>query len=108
MKKKNKESSYPYPSRSYMEEWRKNRYAVFNAKIDAMKDHPKYPTLRKNADNAIAYNEGGGFTMITAADFIKRIEAADVETIRDWLDGKNHLEWNLLKQKDFATEKRTT
>ena len=88
----------PYPSKSITDEWRKNRYALFNSKIDAMKNHPKYPILRKNANQAIEYNEGGGFTQITAEDFIKRIEAASVETIRDWLDGKNHLEWNIIEE----------
>ena len=68
--------------------WRKNRYRVFNEKIDAFKDHPRYPSLRKQADDAMVYNEGGGFTMITAADFIQRIEENPVENIRKWLDGE--------------------
>lgn len=74
-----------------MKEWRKNRYKVFNEKIDALKDHPKYAELRKSADNAMTANEGGGFTMITAADFIQRIEENLVENIRLWLDGERPL-----------------
>ncbi len=72
-------------------EWRKNRYKVFNEKIDAFKGHPKYSELRKQADDAMIANEGGGFTMIVAEDFIKRIEENSVENIRAWLDGERKL-----------------
>lgn len=71
-----------------MNEWRKNRYKVFNEKIDAFRDHPKYAELRKQANDAMIHNEGGGFTMITAADFIQRIEENSVENIRKWLDSE--------------------
>lgn len=76
-----------------MRKWRENRYRVFNEKIDAMKDHPKYASLRKQADDAMFYNEGSGLNCIHAADFIARIEQASVPYIRDWLDGKNQLTW---------------
>ena len=77
-----------------MREWRKRRYARFNEKIDALNDHPKYSWLRKYADDAMVYNEGGGYLMIKAEDFIDRIETMDVKFIRDWLDGKNELKRN--------------
>lgn len=74
-------------------EWRKSRYALFNSKIDHFKDHPKYEWLRKYANDAMCYNEGFGYYMIKAEDFIERIEKMPLEYIRDWLDGKNQLEW---------------
>ncbi len=74
-------------------EWRKKRYALFNSKIDHFKGHPKYEWLRKYADEAMRYNEGFGYYMIKAEDFIERIEKMPLEYIRDWLDGKNQLEW---------------
>lgn len=76
-----------------VDEWRRNRYALFNEKIDHFKDHPKYGWLRQYADEAMHYNEGFGYYMIKAEDFIKRIEKMPLEYIRDWLDGKNQLEW---------------
>jgi len=75
------------------EECHKNRYALFNSKIDSFKDHPKYGWLRQYADEAMRWNEGCGYYMIKAEDFIKRIEQMPLEYIRDWLDGKNQLEW---------------
>lgn len=74
-------------------EWRKNRYRVFNDKINSFKDHPKFEWLRKYADDAMNANEGFGYLMIKGADFIERIEKMPLEYIRDWLDGKNKLEW---------------
>lgn len=78
------------PSRK---EWAEKRYRVFNEKINSFKDHEKYAWLRKYADDAIVYNEGYGFLMVKGEDFIKRIEQASLDYIRDWLDGKNQLEW---------------
>lgn len=43
-----------------IDEWRKNRYKVFNEKIDYFKNHEKYKWLRKYADEAIVWNEGFG------------------------------------------------
>lgn len=74
-------------------EWRKNRYALFNSKIDHFKNHPKYGWLRQYADEAMGWNEGFGYHAIKAEDFIERIEKMPLEYIRDWLDGKNQLEW---------------
>lgn len=74
-------------------EWRKNRYALFNAKIDHFKGHPRYEWLRKYADDALNWNENFGLLQIKAEDFIKRIEQMPLEYIHDWLDGKNQLEW---------------
>ena len=74
-----------------MREWRRNRYGRFNAKIDALRDHPKYEWLRKYADDAMVWNEGFGFLMIKGEDFIDRIETMEIAFIRDWLDGKNEL-----------------
>lgn len=75
------------------EQWRKQRYAKFNEKIDFFKAHPKYEWLRKFADDAINWNENHGILQIKAEDFIERIEKMPLEYIRDWLDGKNQLEW---------------
>jgi len=72
-------------------EWRKNRYRVFNEKIDAFKDHPLYEELRKAADRIMDANEGGGWSMIAAADAIKKIEENSIENIRAWLDGERGL-----------------
>ena len=73
--------------------WAENRYRLFNEKINSFKDHPKFEWLRKFADEAISYNSGDGYYAIKAADFIERIEKMDLAYIRDWLDGKNQLEW---------------
>ena len=72
---------YPFPNGRGIEKWRES------------KEHPKYGWLRKYADDAIYYNEGSGYLMIKAEDFIKRIEEMPLDYIRDWLDGKNQLEW---------------
>lgn len=74
-------------------EWAKNRYKLFNEKIDSFKNHEKYPWLRDFADEAKSLNEGDGYFAIAAQDFIERIEKMPLEYIRDWLDGKNKLEW---------------
>ncbi|WP_373124777.1 hypothetical protein [Blautia producta] len=76
-----------------IDEWREKRYKLFNEKIEAFKNHPKYGWLREYADEAIIWNEGFGFLMIKAADFIERIEKMPHEYINDWLEGKNQLEW---------------
>ena len=76
----------PYPSREYYDEWRKNRYRIFNEKIDALKDHPKYKWLREEADKAIRMNESAGWDMIAGESFIHQIENSPVERIREWLD----------------------
>lgn len=75
------------------EEWEKTRYKLFNQKIDSFANHPKYGWLRQFADDAIRWNSGCGFYQIKAEDFIERIEKMPLEYIRDWLDGKNQLEW---------------
>lgn len=75
-------------------EWAKQRYKLFNEKIDSFKEHKAYSSwLRQYADDAIKWNEMSGYLMIKAEDFIKRIEKMPLEYIRDWLDGKNQLEW---------------
>ena len=76
----------PYPSREYYEEWRKNRYRIFNEKIDALKDHPKYGWLREQADKAIRMNESWGWDMIAGETFIEQIENSPIERIREWLE----------------------
>lgn len=76
-----------------MKKWRENRYKLFNEKIDSFSEHPKYEWLRKNADHAMSANEGCGYSMIAGADFIERIEKMPLDYIKDWLDGKNKLEW---------------
>ena len=74
-------------------EWAEKRYRIFNEKIDSFKGHEKYSWLRKYADEAIVYNEGSGFLMIKAEDFIERIEKMPLDYIKGWLDGENELEW---------------
>lgn len=74
-----------------MNEWRRNRYRVFNEKIDAMKDQPLYEKLRQKADQMMRDNEGAGWSMIVAEDFIKRIEDNPVEKIRAWLNSERPL-----------------
>lgn len=76
-----------------IDKWRENRYKTFNEKIDSFKEHKKYSRLRQYADEAIHWNEMSGYLMIKAEDFIKRIEKMPLDYIRDWLDGKNQLEW---------------
>lgn len=92
-----------------MREWRKNRYAGFNAKIDALRDHPKYEWLRKYADEAMTWNEGFGILMIKAEDFIDRIETMELDFIREWLDCKNMLkrdEYNVWLSSRKEEEKK--
>lgn len=96
-----------------MREGYKTRYAQFNAKIDALRDHPKYEWLREYANEARVRNEGGyGILAIYAADFIDRIETMDIAFIREWLDGKNELnrdEYNawLLSQRGAQAQMST-
>ena len=70
----------------------------FNRKINHFKEHPKFEWLRKYSDDAISHYDTVGYYQIKADDFINRIIAADLQLIQDWLDGKNQLEWNLIKQ----------
>lgn len=70
----------------------------FNKKIDHFKEHKEYSWLRTYSDDAISYYDGDGYYQIKADDFINRIIAADLQIIQDWLDGKNQLEWNLIRQ----------
>lgn len=76
-----------------MKTWRENRYKLFNEKIDSFREHPRYEWLRENANYAMRANEGYGYSMIAGADFIERIEKMPLDYIKDWLDGKNKLEW---------------
>lgn len=34
-----------------------------------------------------------GYLMVKAEDFIERIEKMPLDYIKDWLNGKNQLEW---------------
>lgn len=74
-------------------EWREKRYKLFNEKIDSFKWHEKYSWLREYADDALKWNEMSGYLMIKAEDFIERIEKMPLDYIKNWLDGKNQLEW---------------
>lgn len=80
------------------EQWAKVRYKEFEEKIEHFKEHEKYGWLRKYADDAKKYNEGFGYWMIKAEDFIKRIESAPVSVIQDWLEGKSQLEWEIIRK----------
>ena len=88
-------SSVRAPSRA---EWAKTRYALFESKIEAFRGHPKYEWLRKYANDAKFYNEGSGYWMIKAENFIERIEQADREYISNWLKSKNQLEWAEIRK----------
>lgn len=74
-------------------EWREKRYKVFNEKIDSFNGCEKYSWLREYADDALKWNEMSGYLMVKAEDFIERIEKMPLDYIKDWLDGKNQLEW---------------
>lgn len=74
-------------------EWQEKRYKVFNEKIDSFKKHEKYSWLRQYADDALKWNEMSGYLMVKAEDFIERIEKMPLDYIKDWLSGKNQLEW---------------
>ena len=80
-----------------MKEWREKRYKIFNEKINHFSSHKKFEWLRKQADNAMQWNEGCGLQCIVGEDFIKRIEQASLEYIEGWLNGKNQLEWSGIK-----------
>lgn len=70
-----------------------------NKKIDSFRDHTAYTEwLRKYTDDALCWVTTGGYLQIKADDFLKRIDAAPLSIIRDWLDGKNQLEWELIKE----------
>lgn len=69
-----------------------------NDKVNHFVNHPKYPWLRAYTDDAIRYHTGAGYYQIKAADFMDRIDAAPLEVIQEFLDGKNHLEWELINQ----------
>lgn len=72
---------------------REKRINLFNQKIDYFVQHSKYEWLRKYSDEALHWDTCAGFYQIKAADFIDRIINASIDYIRDWLDGKNNLEW---------------
>lgn len=74
-------------------EWKETRYKLFNEKIDHFKEHSSYEWLREYANDAMRWNVGAGYLQIKATDFIERIEKMSLDYIRDWLDGKNKLEW---------------
>lgn len=67
---------------------------IFNDKIDYFSNHPKYKQLRRMADDSITWNTMCGLHQIMAEDFIKRIIAAPLSYIEDWLNGENGLEWD--------------
>ena len=73
------------------ENWKSNRYAYFNKKIDAFSSHPKYSWLRKYADKAILWNENYELLQNKGESFIERIEKADISDIENWLNGKGLL-----------------
>lgn len=71
------------------------KFTCFNEKIDSFKDHKKYQWLRKYADDAMYWYDSysNRILQIKAEDFVERIEKMPLDYIRDWLDGKNQLEW---------------
>ena len=66
---------------------------IANEKADSLSYHEKYPKLREQLDRAISLWGGYGLDCIIAADIIERLVAMPIEYIKDWLDGKNELEW---------------
>lgn len=77
----------------------KDRYQMFNKKIDSFKNRADYKWLRQYADEAIKWNEMTGYFQIKAEDFIRRIEKMPLSYIENWLNGKNKLEWKEEFQK---------
>ena len=77
---------------------REKRVNTFNEKINHFSNHTKFGWLRKYADDALCYDTCCGFYQIKAEDFINRIIKADIDYIKDWLDGKNQLEWSGIKK----------
>ena len=75
----------------------------FNEKIDYFKNHSKYATLRKSADEALKYHTGYGLDAIHAQDFMDRIIKMPLDYIQEWLDGKNSLQWvNSATKEDYS------
>lgn len=72
---------------------------TFNKKIDHFSYRTDYPQLRKKADEALCVSSGYGLQPIIAMDIIERIAAMPLDYIRDWLDGKNELEWRKEDEK---------
>lgn len=72
--------------------------ARINEKINALADHPKYSWLRKHTDCALAWRAACGYRTNRAVDFLNRIDAAPLSFLLDWLDGKNYLEWDKIKE----------
>lgn len=70
-----------------------NFIEVFNGKINKFKNHIKYEWLKEQAEKAISLNCGYGHESAKANDFMHRIITLPTNYIRDWLDGKNQLEW---------------
>ena len=72
----------------------RNKYEeLFNKKIDRLADHDRYERLDAQRKSAIKLHTGYGHDAIAASDFMDRIIAMPEEYIRNWLDGKNALEW---------------
>lgn len=66
---------------------------MFKHKVEKLKEHPKYNDLKKQSEKTITFNCFCGIEAIKAHDFMERIITLPTTYIRDWLDGKNQLEW---------------
>lgn len=66
---------------------------AFDYKINKFKEHFKYSELLEKAEQAKTGNTMGGYSSIASNDFMKRIVIMPLQYIKDWLDGKNNLEW---------------
>lgn len=85
-------------------EWAKQRYKLFNEKIDSFKGHKAFSSwLRQYADDAIKWNEMSGYFMIKAEDFIKRIEKCHLNISEIGLTGKISLSGNLSTDKTMVS-----
>ena len=83
-----------------------NKYEkLFNDKIDSFSNHEKYKELRDNADKMLMLHCGEGYKAIVAVDFMDRIVAMPLDYIKDWLDGKNQLEWRKEDERMVAAIK---
>lgn len=78
---------------------------LFNSKIDHFSKHEKYKELRDNADKMLMLHCGEGYRAVAAVDFMDRIVAMPLDYIKDWLDGKNQLEWRKEDERMVAAIK---
>ena len=65
----------------------------FDKKIEVLRHHPKFESIKKQAEDAKRAWYSYGWPMIAATEFVERIAAMPLDYIFGWLDGKNELTW---------------